>query len=78
MEKNYSTAVDIWSAGCIFVEIMTFLQTRQTPEILFEGGLCYPLSPNLREPSSFSKEDQLYAILSIIGRATKQDTAFIS
>jgi mitogen-activated protein kinase 1/3 len=50
LEKDYGTAVDMWSVGCIFAELLgmmkesfsTFLERKP----LFPGNSCFPLSPD--------------------------------
>jgi mitogen-activated protein kinase 1/3 len=41
--QDYSESVDIWSAGCIFGELLAF--TEQFTGHLFEGSSCFPISP---------------------------------
>jgi len=63
MEKDYSTGVDLWGAGCIFGEL--FSQTDKyklagvTPEqrFLFPGDSSFPLS--LGDSNSEDKVDQI-------------------
>ena len=51
VEKNYNTAVDMWSLGCVLAEMISC--TKQYRQIfksaderfVFEGSSCYPLSP---------------------------------
>lgn len=49
MNEDYNYAVDIWSVGCIFAELMSMMKenfpdfTDRMP--LFPGKGCYPLSP---------------------------------
>lgn len=50
LEKDYGPAIDIWSVGCIFAELLgmmkesaaTFMERRA----LFPGKSCFPLSPD--------------------------------
>jgi len=56
IEKQYDTASDMWSFGCILYElIMYLLHQKQDPKdfetkfqdirFLFQGDSCFPLSP---------------------------------
>jgi mitogen-activated protein kinase 1/3 len=71
LEKEYGPAIDVWSVGCIFAELLgmmkesapTYLERRP----LFPGKSCFPLSPDkhVKEERSgfpFSKNDQLAVI----------------
>src|SRR5450830_1040097 len=50
LEKDYGPAIDMWSVGCIFAELLgmmkesapTYLDRRP----LFPGKSCFPLSPD--------------------------------
>ena len=50
LEKDYGPAIDVWSVGCIFAELLnmmkesaaTFLERKP----LFPGKSCFPLSPD--------------------------------
>ena len=66
LEKEYGPAIDIWSVGCVFAELLgmmkesaaTYLERRP----LFPGKSCFPLSPDkhVKEERSgfpFSKND---------------------
>ena len=50
LEKGYTAAIDIWSAGCIFSELLGMIKENcptyldRTP--LFPGTCCFPLSPD--------------------------------
>lgn len=50
MEKHYDASIDIWSAGCIFAELLTCAHANKKlsmkDKILFPGRSCYPLSPD--------------------------------
>eukprot|EP00980_Cylindrotheca_fusiformis_P018411 scaffold6052_cov118-Cylindrotheca_fusiformis.AAC.24 len=74
--QPYTSAVDIWSLGCIMAELLSMQEGNvpgyqdRTP--LFPGGTCYPLSG---ETNSLSDErlDQLNVIFGIIGTPTKEE-----
>ena len=49
LEKGYGPAIDIWSVGCIFAELMNMIKenapTFMDRSPLFPGSSCFPLSP---------------------------------
>ena len=73
LQKNYTEAIDMWSVGCIFAEILGMRKGMQIHERgpLFRGAVCLPLSPDQREcwPGSDEPEqhDQLNMIFDILG-----------
>lgn len=74
--QPYTTAVDIWSVGCIFAELLS-MQQESVPSYedrvpLFPGGSCFPLSGNLETKSS-ERLDQLSVIFGVIGMPCKED-----
>lgn len=48
LQAGYTEAVDVWSAGCIFAELLGALHGVGVRERapLFPGSACYPLSPH--------------------------------
>ena len=50
LEKGYTAAIDVWSTGCIFAELLEMVKENyptyldRTP--LFPGTCCFPLSPD--------------------------------
>jgi mitogen-activated protein kinase 1/3 len=74
--QPYTTAVDIWSLGCILAELLS-MQEGSVPSYqdrtpLFPGGTCFPLSG---EGSSSKNErlDQLRVIFGVIGSPSADD-----
>ena len=71
---KYTAAVDIWSIGCIFAELLNMEEgLRDTcpskrGEPLFPGTSCALLSPSKRGASYTDQKDQLTLICSILGR----------
>lgn len=53
MEKDYGKAVDIWSAGVIFGELLKTIEENNSDfeerTCLFPGCHCFPLSPNRKQ-----------------------------
>lgn len=73
--QPYTSAVDIWSLGCIMAELLSMQEGNvpgyQDRQPLFPGGTCYPLSG---ETSSLADErlDQLSVIFGVIGTPSKE------
>nr|CCA16136.1 mitogenactivated protein kinase putative [Albugo laibachii Nc14]CCA25097.1 mitogenactivated protein kinase putative [Albugo laibachii Nc14] len=74
--QDYSFAVDMWSVGCIFAELLS-MQAESCPRYqdrapLFPGRSCFPLSAD--RPTTYSdKLDQLNVIFSVIGTPSDAD-----
>ncbi|MFO0117830.1 MAG: protein kinase domain-containing protein [bacterium] len=51
----YSFAIDIWSAGCVFAELLSMMSENfpdpSDRQPLFPGVACHPLSPNAAKAS---------------------------
>ena len=45
IEKDYDYKVDMWSAGCIFAELLQMVAVQHRKP-LFMGQSCFPLSPD--------------------------------
>jgi len=89
--QEYSAAVDVWSVGCIFAELLG-MQKESVPlpsdrQPLFPGRSCYPLSCDGIDKSSRGKGqksetdvdrlDQLNVIFEVIGTPSEEDIASI-
>jgi mitogen-activated protein kinase 1/3 len=50
LEKDYGEAIDVWSVGCIFGELLSMMKenapTYMDRKPLFPGQSCFPLSPD--------------------------------
>ena len=50
LEKDYGPAIDMWSVGCIFGEMLGMMKasaaTYMDRRPLFPGKSCFPLSPD--------------------------------
>ena len=50
LEKGYTAAIDVWSAGCIFAELLEMIKENSPTYLdrspLFPGTCCFPLSPD--------------------------------
>lgn len=87
LEKHYTAAIDVWSAGCIFAELLGMLKENaptfmdRTP--LFPGSSCFPLSPDksaIVSKSGFphSSTDQLMVIFKVLGTPGADDIDFVT
>jgi len=68
--QDYTKAVDVWSLGCIFAELLGMqadsVRDYRQRAPLFPGKSCYPLSADI--PTCYSdKLDQLNVIFNVIG-----------
>jgi mitogen-activated protein kinase 1/3 len=71
LEKDYGPAIDMWSIGCIFAELLGMMKEHAATYLdrkpLFPGKSCFPLSPdkNVKEKVKgfpHSQTDQLSVI----------------
>ena len=81
VEKIYTAAIDIWSLGCIFGELLTMMKENASTFVerrpLFPGKSCFPLSPGgdnpLKGMSESKKTDQLGVIFDVIGLSNNKE-----
>jgi len=80
LADDYTEAVDIWSAGCVYAELTQLLAgyRRQDRGPLFPGSTCFPLSPEASRPTdgiyhSRSRREQLNMIFDILGSPTDEE-----
>ncbi|EAR92424.2 MEK kinase (macronuclear) [Tetrahymena thermophila SB210] len=87
LEKDYTAAIDIWSIGCIFAELMNMIKENSPTFLdrspLFPGSSCFPLSPdrnNTVKQGGFphSHSDQLNVIFSVLGTPNEEDMDFVT
>ncbi len=87
LEKDYGPAIDIWSVGCIFAELLGMMKenapTFMDRQPLFPGKSCFPLSParspkEQRKGFPFSSNDQLAVIFAVIGTPNEEDKSFVT
>jgi mitogen-activated protein kinase 1/3 len=89
IESNYTSAIDIWSVGCIFAELMMMMKENaptfmeRTP--LFPGKSCFPLSPPGSKKVKVNefgfpneKADQLNIIFDVIGSPNEDSMGFVT
>eukprot|EP01022_Parablepharisma_sp_SALTPOND_P017620 TRINITY_DN2848_c2_g1_i1.p1 TRINITY_DN2848_c2_g1~~TRINITY_DN2848_c2_g1_i1.p1 ORF type:complete len:557 (-),score=36.38 TRINITY_DN2848_c2_g1_i1:1185-2855(-) len=87
LERVYTTAVDMWAAGCVFAELLEMVKENQ-PDIskrspLFPGRSCFPLSPSANPTEKVlgmpvSPRDQLKVILEVFGEPSVTDLSFLN
>jgi mitogen-activated protein kinase 1/3 len=71
LEKDYGPAIDVWSIGCIFAELLGMMKENAPTYLdrrpLFPGKSCFPLSPDKKPTEKrhgfpVSNSDQLSVI----------------
>lgn len=74
LQSNYTEAIDIWSVGCIYGELIGMLEGTHFSDRgpLFPGGSCFPLSPDKKHQKDYTfhaegRSDMLNHIFDIIG-----------
>lgn len=87
LEKDYGPAIDMWSVGCIFGELLGMMKqsapTYMDRRPLFPGKSCFPLSPDRHariQANGFpvAKDDQLAVIFEMLGTPTDDDMSFVT
>jgi mitogen-activated protein kinase 1/3 len=80
LQKDYTEAIDIWSVGCIYAELLGTLEGSHYMDRgpLFPGTSCFPLSPDHRHNQDYrfytnSRHDMLTKIFNIIGSPTESE-----
>lgn len=74
----YTSAVDIWSIGCIFAELLGMIRenapSKDQRHPIFPGRSCPSLSPSKSRPSIGSNHaDQLSTIFKVLGSPTDDE-----
>jgi mitogen-activated protein kinase 1/3 len=73
---QYAHAIDIWSIGCIFAELLNMHVTNGQGTgtfVLFPGKSCYPMSPSGDDEDEDSPFDQLNVIFDVIGSPSGEE-----
>jgi mitogen-activated protein kinase 1/3 len=87
LEKDYGPAIDMWSVGCIFAELLGMMKESAATYLdrkpLFPGRSCFPLSPDSsakQDKAGFpiNKNDQLSVIFEVIGTPTPDDRSYVT
>ena len=72
IETDYSGAIDIWSVGCIFGELMMMIKENAPTFIdrkpLFPGNCCFPLSPPGSNKDKVKVNDKLFDLIGLVWR----------
>ena len=79
LQEYYNAAIDMWSVGCIFAELLQTLDPGKRPQPLFPGKSCFPLSAKRNEKhhiERFGEEfraetHQLMKIFEVIGTPSR-------
>jgi mitogen-activated protein kinase 1/3 len=87
LEKDYGPAIEMWSVGCIFDELLGMMKESAATYLdrkpLFPGKPCFPLSPDKflyqqRNGFPYSTDDQLAIIFQVIGTPTEEEKSFVT
>lgn len=87
LEKDYGPAIDMWSVGCIFAELLGMMKESAATYLdrkpLFPGKSCFPLSPDRHariQANGFpvTKDDQLAVIFEVLGTPEETDLSFVT
>mmetsp|Transcript_17989 Transcript_17989/g.42016 ORF Transcript_17989/g.42016 Transcript_17989/m.42016 type:complete len:443 (+) Transcript_17989:93-1421(+) len=80
LQENYTEAIDVWSVGCIYAELIGMLEGTKTEDRgpLFPGSSCFPLSPDHKHKTDYKyhtrgKHDQLNMIFNLLGTPGDDD-----
>ncbi|CAK0815718.1 unnamed protein product, partial [Prorocentrum cordatum] len=80
LQENYTEAIDVWSVGCIYAELLGMLEGTAPQERgpLFPGTSCFPLSPSRRHETDYKyhtrgKHDQLNMIFNLLGTPSDEE-----
>ncbi|EER12701.1 MAPK2, putative [Perkinsus marinus ATCC 50983] len=82
LEENYGEAIDVWSVGCIFAELLGMMKENvafpSDRGPLFPGSSCFPLSPDHKHATDYKfhtrgNRDQLNMIFNILGTPSDED-----
>ncbi|CAK0842356.1 unnamed protein product [Prorocentrum cordatum] len=88
MRGDYTELIDMWSAGCIYAELLGMREGVDPKDRgpLFRGTACFPLSPHgngqeLAVPAAgahrHAKDDQLEMIFDVIGTPTEAEVDMV-
>jgi mitogen-activated protein kinase 1/3 len=88
--QRYSYAIDVWSLGCIFGEMLGKMSWENIYGPMFPGKSCYPISPTFKNifdesTQNYTREripicdidDQLNLILRVLGQPSDKDLKFV-
>ena len=81
MQEYYNAAIDMWSVGCIFAELIQTLIPNHKPQPIFPGKSCFPVSARRSEKDQMerlgeeyrSETHMLNKIFEVIGTPKRED-----
>eukprot|EP00931_Biecheleriopsis_adriatica_P084526 TRINITY_DN5840_c0_g2_i1.p1 TRINITY_DN5840_c0_g2~~TRINITY_DN5840_c0_g2_i1.p1 ORF type:complete len:421 (-),score=73.26 TRINITY_DN5840_c0_g2_i1:10-1272(-) len=80
LQDNYTEAIDVWSVGCIYAELMGMLEGKDYKDRgpLFPGQSCFPLSPDHKHKADYKfytngKHDMLKKIFMMLGTPKQEE-----
>lgn len=80
LQDNYTEAIDMWSVGCIYAELLGMLNGSKFEDRgpLFPGSSCFPLSPHKEHKNDYKyhtrgNHDQLSMIFCLLGTPTEEE-----
>lgn len=80
MTNTYTEAIDVWSVGCIFAELLGMLEGKSHMDRgpVFPGQSCFPLSPRPNHAADYDyytkgKNDMLNKIFALLGTPSDED-----
>jgi mitogen-activated protein kinase 1/3 len=84
LQENYTEAIDVWSVGCIYAELLGMLDGTDTQDRgpLFPGSSCFPLSPDHKHKTDYKyhtkgKQEQLNMIFNLLGTPKESDVELL-
>uniref|UniRef100_A0A0G4I2Q6 Mitogen-activated protein kinase n=1 Tax=Chromera velia CCMP2878 TaxID=1169474 RepID=A0A0G4I2Q6_9ALVE len=85
LQADYSTAIDIWSVGCVFAELLGMIEEHKhghhDRQPLFPGTSCFPLSPQSSTTAdgvhAEDDKEQLNMIFSLLGTPKEGETGHL-
>jgi len=79
LQENYTEAIDMWSVGCIYAELLGMLEGCEMSQRgpLFPGSSCFPLSPDHAHKTDYKfhtkgGREQLNVIFNLIGTPSEE------
>ncbi|KAL8271443.1 hypothetical protein Esti_004644 [Eimeria stiedai] len=82
LAENYTEAIDVWSIGCIFSELLSMIEENVESHCdrgpLFPGSSCFPLSPDQKNGDDSKlqtrgNKDQLNVIFNVLGTPSEEE-----
>lgn len=79
LQECYTEAIDVWSAGCIYAELLGLLEgvRREGRGVLFPGVTCFPMSPHPEHEADYKfhtrGQDQLNLIFDVLGTPSEAE-----